>query len=37
MAKLTLESTIKLKSGYELPVLGYGVSDAILGMRTHLY
>lgn len=26
MAKLTLQSTIKLKSGYELPLLGFGVS-----------
>ena len=29
MAKLSLDSTIKLKSGYEIPVLGYGVSPAI--------
>jgi hypothetical protein len=28
MANLTLESKYKLKSGYEIPVLGYGVSIA---------
>lgn len=27
MSKLTPQSTFKLNSGYELPLLGFGVSD----------
>lgn len=29
MAKLSRDSTIKLKSGYEIPRLGYGVSFSV--------
>ncbi|RFU35155.1 hypothetical protein B7463_g1251, partial [Scytalidium lignicola] len=29
MAKLTIDSTLRMNSGYEIPVLGYGVDSAI--------
>lgn len=28
MAPLTINSTLKLRSGYDIPVLGFGVSSA---------
>jgi len=34
MAKLSLEGTVKLKSGYEIPQLGYGVSLTRPGFRS---
>lgn len=35
MAGLTINSKLKMNSGYEIPILGYGVSHSVLHTQNY--